>query len=485
MSSSSPEGAAETEAGASSEGDTPSRLPVHPPFLRTFTQENAELTGIRISRARSGQQRRLMQIEERVGYRVSGGEVQQWRWKGTIEADGFLYACFPVIADPEALSRLSYKNPDTALQSAESFFYSYSLLRGKDQKAADALTPETVLFDSRGSWYFLPPKLSSIISEEINPEYKNHFITETDPRKRLTAAVLFSLYRVFTGHYPTDKEEAVPSHPHLYTPELTKDCSRLIFLPFSEKVIPSPEDAGRWIALLRREGWRERIDEQERLQRVESARETLRKKAQQHRIKTSLRRYAPPAALGAAAVGVLFFLFFPFSGGTTPDPTEGLKSEEVVRLYYNSISSLDHETMDACTAGRREFHYMKEVTNLFVIARVRQGVEHTDSFLTAEEWLDEGSPPLSNHIVVYGISNLTIVDKEKPGEEERRYTVEFDKYSTIPVEEEEEEAVSTGTVEVQEITESLTLIRTSDGGWKITDIHRIREKGKERVRPEE
>ncbi|MFO7849096.1 MAG: hypothetical protein R6V67_03965, partial [Spirochaetia bacterium] len=435
-----------------------------PPFLRLFTQENTKLTGVRICRARSGQQRRLMQIENRVGYTVSKGEVGQWRWKGTIEAEGFLYASFPESPPIEPLCELSDKDPETALGLAESFFYSYSILRSLNEKAAAEVSPEAVFFDTHGNWYFLPPSLSSIIGEGIELEYKGHLVFEGDPEKKVTGAVLFYLYKAFTGHGPNDEEKTCAAHPHLYTPELTEECAALIFSPFSEGNIPSTAEASRLISKCRRGRWKQDLGSDERQRRMEAAGETLRREAKHRRIKTMIRRYSPPIALGAAAVFVLLFLFFPFDRNTDSDPTEGLAPEEVIRLYYNSVSELDHETMDKCTTGGRSFPYMKEVTNLFVITRVRQGVEHAESFMTAEEWLEKGRPPLSNHMFVYGISDLDIIDREVvEKEEERGYTVKFNKYSTSPVEEEgeeeeeEEEGASTGIVEIQEITESLTL----------------------------
>ena len=465
-----------------------------PPLIKNFARDEGTLLGIRITRARSGQQRRLMQMEERSGYFVHEGEIELWRWSGTIEDEGYLYATFSDTGDIRPMEELAELSPEHCLSYTESLFYAYSLLRREYDESAEKIIPEAVFFDSSYGWHVLPPSLASVIAEELKAETVRLRFAGYSPRERLVGTSLLHLYRSLTGHAPYEENEEVPAHPYLYCPDMWDECARLIYLPFSEGKIPETEEVSRTVSRCRRESWREAVRTEEMEERRRRARESLHREARRLRFSRTVRTYAPPIGLGLAAVFVLLFLFSPLRGGRGEDPTVGLPPRDVIRLYYESMNRLDHQTMDACIAGSPGSQHMNEVTTLYVIARIRKGVEHTESFMSVDEWEEKGRPPLSNYTFVYGVSDIRIEEKSKIGGEKRSYEVRFLKYSTLPAEtrtatnttgaeESARDIESTGVVEISRMVERLTLERKKDGNWDITELETVESKVKEHIRP--
>jgi len=177
----------------------------------------------------------------------------------------------------------------------------------------------------------------------------------------------------------------------------------------------------------------------------------------------------------AAALIVLAFFASPFvKNAFEPDITEGLTPVQVIELFYQSQNSLDHEAMNECTTSSTGKAYINQVTTLFVISRVRQGIEMKDVFTSAPEWIAAGLPELKESSFVYGVSDLKIRDTGK----NRQFEVSFIQWSTLPPkaegltsEEEMAEVVSTGEVQAFRVKETVNMTETSKG-WKIDRIER-------------
>jgi len=93
-----------------------------------------------------------------------------------------------------------------------------------------------------------------------------------------------------------------------------------------------------------------------------------------------------------------------------PPPTRGLKPEQVVRLFYESMNRLDHETMEACTTNGAGSRYIESTVRLTVITRVTKAysVGGPPSFLSTREWIDSGLPPLERGQFVFGTSDISL-----------------------------------------------------------------------------
>ena len=100
------------------------------------------------------------------------------------------------------------------------------------------------------------------------------------------------------------------------------------------------------------------------------------------------------------------------------DITKGMNPIEVAMTYYNAFGELDHILMENCVRGRAGKEDIDMVLNLFVISRVRQAYDiYSDSFISAQKWIDEGSPATDK--IIFGITDLKTsgfsMNEEKAG----------------------------------------------------------------------
>ena len=120
-----------------------------------------------------------------------------------------------------------------------------------------------------------------------------------------------------------------------------------------------------------------------------------------------MRNTAPISGIAAALLITIFAGLSIAKNHRNAPSTAGMDSITVVTSYYNALSALDHQFMDACTSGAAGKDDINMVTNLFVITRVRQAYEQGQfQFITPGDWLEAGSPVLD--IPVFGITDLHI-----------------------------------------------------------------------------
>ncbi len=459
-----------------------------PTGIRIFDGEESAKIGIRICRARAGQQRRLMQQSDREGITIRDGRIEPWRWNGTIEADGMLYATFsasdPGVGPTDTLESLAVKAPAELFRSLAGLLRAYDTLKSALPETAGGIFPAGVFFDEKNNWYFLPPGLSAIVREELSLEPDLPSGIKSVGEEGLIGKIILILYRVLTGHDPYEKDPDAPAHPQLYEAKLRDDLSHLLFVSFSAAAIPSLEEMGKIIGICLQEGWKdEKTDEQAEEIRTRRSLE-LRKEGKRRRLYGMLARKGPPALIALAALVIVIFLFSPLSGRNRSGVSlAGLSPKEVVETFYEGINSLDHEKIDACTIGDAGKNYLNEVMTLFVISRVREGVENTKSYLPPQQWEAEDRPPLQNYAFVYGINDLVVLDTRRidtdSGSKRVRVEVQYLRYTTLTKEETKDG--STGTVEIYEIRERLILEETKDETWKIREIHMLKNTLRERA----
>jgi hypothetical protein len=90
--------------------------------------------------------------------------------------------------------------------------------------------------------------------------------------------------------------------------------------------------------------------------------------------------------------------------------TIGMNPVQVAETYYGAFSSMDHSLMEACVTNKAGKGDIDMVVNLFVITRVRQAYETMDASLTAQDWLDAGSPETDK--TIFGITGLRLTALE-------------------------------------------------------------------------
>jgi hypothetical protein len=112
--------------------------------------------------------------------------------------------------------------------------------------------------------------------------------------------------------------------------------------------------------------------------------------------------------VAAAAVAAGVFSGTVLRNLLKPRSTRGLEPLEVVRTFYESANTLDHERMQDCVAGRAGKELIEQVIHVFVIGRVNLGYEGRSRIRSAAEWDRAGRPPVVPPDAVFGITDLRI-----------------------------------------------------------------------------
>jgi hypothetical protein len=141
---------------------------------------------------------------------------------------------------------------------------------------------------------------------------------------------------------------------------------------------------------------------------------------------------------------------------SVPSPTRGLEPEQVVQLFYESMNSLDHDTMEACVTDGAGKNYIEAAVRLTVISRVSAAysVGGPPPFVSAQEWVDAGLPPLERGRFIFGAADLSL---EKIGETDFRVRYFFAQPSGGDME--ESESIN---IRITEHIEIVKLLRGTD-----------------------
>lgn len=183
--------------------------------------------------------------------------------------------------------------------------------------------------------------------------------------------------------------------------------------------------------------------------------------------------------LGGLAANILYQQLQPRS-------ISGYAPHEVVRAFYESINTLDHETMSEAVvdgAGRQE---IQQVMRLFVGSRVRLAMEQREGFTDAQDWRDAGMPPIEPGEMLFGIAELEITPLELESgvseEEERRFVARFERWYTADTGEEPGETPEQDEGRPAEIEgyrhEDRVYLRRDGNDWV---IYRIEERATEPI----
>ena len=192
-----------------------------------------------------------------------------------------------------------------------------------------------------------------------------------------------------------------------------------------------------------------------------------RKKIEVNTRRFVIRNTAIIAGIAAAVlIAILVVAGIAKSRASVPS-TAGMDSLTVVRSYYEAISSLDHQFLEACTARGAGKTDINMTANLFVITRVRQAYEYSQfQFMPPDEWLEAGRPPLD--IPVYGISDLHITHASGSEDSaEVHYSAVYTLW--IPMTDNGDNEPDT-----YNYTDELRLERIR-GNWRISEINRSEE----------
>ncbi|MDR3335014.1 MAG: hypothetical protein LBT13_09055 [Treponema sp.] len=379
--------------------------------------------------ARAFAQAKLAQLITQWGYLVSAaGSIEPWRPGGVVQRDGTMCIWGPNF-EGERLDALIQddKRKDEALNALRYWIQARRFLGSQELPHP---WPAGAFIDPAGTILFPPDHL---IRQSIEAEGSEAWLKNVErwvhPDLTGNRAVSFAagamLYQVFCGSPPfpngdidavrQDIREGVFLPPLLATPGLDQDLARLIsraITPGKEKHLEersNQEALGEYLGPPGAPGVASYIHGlgDAELVKLRVERERFKKKAEV-RVKTKRFMNRNVAILTGVCVSILLLggvIWSIMKGQADKPTTQGMNPLEVAETYYGAFGTLDHSTMDACVINKAGKEDINMVTNFFVINKVREAYERT-SLISAQEWVDSGSPPTA--ATVFGISELRL-----------------------------------------------------------------------------
>lgn len=417
------------------------------------------------------------------------GKVRNWSWNGVLEHQGWLYLTFPSERDVAGgtlrpFDSIFSTSPSHVFRTLKSFLQQISELSIEEDFEAGGYIVTSTFIDDLQRYYLLHPALGEILDRETLNEYLPAGLS--GPREmvyRILRRIYFCL--AHASNLPAGRTKTVTDtlterprivHPRQSMPELRADIADTLFSTLIMEQVPSLDEFREKISEWAAAAPFEDLNGRERSERLKRAENLGRRAGRTIAVREFRRRYGTAVVLSAIGLVILGFFIAPFiQRALEPDITEGMEPAEVVRLFYESQNSLDHEAMQDCVIKNAGKSHLNQVTTLFVISRVRQGMEMKNFFLSAPEWVDAGKPPLSDERFVFGVTDLQIRELLS----EQIFEVEYIRWTTLPPEaaddlsdEEKSQVPSLEQVQAIRIREKIR-IRETGRGWKIESIEEI------------
>ncbi|MBN2510304.1 MAG: hypothetical protein JXB03_08510 [Spirochaetales bacterium] len=284
------------------------------------------------------------------------------------------------------------------------------------------------------------------------------------------------LYQVLTGSAPFTGESIGRVQHRIakgrfiplkfVVPHINRNLASTIDQCLSGKQI-DPGDWDRLLSDLETAGCEEEIAEEERLQLLAKGENLRQKTLTVEKWESFFRKYR--FSLAVAGMILIFlgsFAYSIISKALEPPVTVGMQPEEVVQLFYDSMNSFDHFSMEDTITKEAGRGYINEAVNVYAFAKMRQAYEPgTTPFVDVQEWVDAGRPLLPAGSSVYGIANLHILP-----ESETSFLCTYEKWT-------DNESDTDGTSQVEpyrgeRITERLFLEFRNDA-WIITGVEPV------------
>jgi len=378
------------------------------------------LAGIRIAPVKSGLHRLLNRGNQRIAYYIDPeGAAKELPGRGSQEHQTQLYLLISVVGKNDPLKMRSF---DQLLQEdIHDFVPQFSkLVKSLEQLKKqfdldlDQETLKGLFLDQHGGVYLLQPEICKLI-EETQPPMDTP--SGLSAEEELVYRLLFHLYKKIGG---SGDESLV--HPFSFEPRLRRELAQLLYRVLLRRETADLGTLSRTLRATVDLGVFETMVPADVERRRREGEKLSRRERRRSRKKEFLRKLLPRTALVGAGLLILLFLFYPWiKKSLSPSPLEGLEARQVIELFFESYNNLDSETMSICTTDGAARQLIDRAAQLYVIEKVRRGVEQRQVFLKAEEWIAQGKPELSADRFVFGTSDLRIRALSPPQSWEAEY----------------------------------------------------------------
>ena len=397
--------------------------------LFKLTIDDAQYLGIHIaSSANSRATKQFTEDSQTQGFIVRDEQVSGWEAKGLIEHDGEIYLYGPYLAG-RSVDEILTNDPQNSLSNIRQLARAFAGLKEQQFPFPRFQTNSILFLDDGGLLFFPPPIMERMRNTQIESErirtyelYNNQDLTNED---NLSFVLGVLTYRLMTGilPFPGNSEEEIHHKirelklvpPHLRDPDIREDVSAAI-MGSLRKTKQAPLDLPEWVSALKNwetQGYKASIKEDERDSLLELGRKLEKRNATTFRSQQFFQRQGRLLiGLGIIVIIIGSVVGSIVRNALQPRATLGLGPQEVVELFYASITDLSHQSIEDCVADDVAKAEITEATNLYVISRMRLGQEGTTGMFPAQQWKDAGEPELREGYYVYGVSDLVITQLE-------------------------------------------------------------------------
>jgi hypothetical protein len=424
------------------------------------------------------------------GHIVTDEGIETWQPQGFTMHNGWVYLYGPYL-EARTLSELLKQSADSVLP------YLSRLARAlRSMDAEDAPTPlmhtRAIAFLNDGSVLFLPYEIMSTIKDHQTLSDRiefhdlfNHPDLNAEQNRSFALAVL--VYRALTDEYPfeaeTDDElrnkmrNQIVTKPIHKVPEIRPEISDLItkMLTDPEQHALSLEQWDEHFSAWIQNGIHRELSEDERLEIEAQAESSRLNMERSYRRREFIRRNWKRIAVISLVVilvgtvpGTMIY------NKLQPRAIAGLPPDEVVRTFYTAMNEMDHMTMQDAVVDGAGSGMVREVTNLYVMSRMRTAVERQSSFIDAGQWRDNGMPSFPSEKSVYGTARVRVGLERSISETERVYRAEYEKWQPHFERDENQEIVETagpGVIGYDRIDR--VYLREQGDSWVIYQIERL------------
>ena len=376
--------------------------------------------------------RRLAGQKRKPGHIVHGKLVEQWTPKGFVEHNGKVHVTGPFTPGRLVLTVLATDGVER-LGALRRIADAYSAVIEHGEPVDTIHTRSMLLLDDGGA-LVLPPDITKAIREHQSysqriegMERYNH--PDWTPEQNIGFFLAAASYQIMTGHFAYDADDEEELHARVRMGSVIPASARDVTIKpeisdFLHRTLTTNEpalDLAGWAARLdawRQNGFTERLTDEQRAERQSAAAQTVQRVEKSFQRKELVRRNGRKALIIAAIVivvgsipGTIIY------NALQPRSTAGLPADEVVRVFYTSINTLDHMIMEDAVIDGAGRPLIREVMNLFVLDRQRMSVEMQSGFVDAQQWRDVGMPALDAGRVPYGVANLELTALASPAGE--------------------------------------------------------------------
>lgn len=371
------------------------------------------------------------------------GNIEAWVPEGTLEIDGHIAIYGPVFTGKSLVEMLAGEKPDISLayQFSLSWLKCQNILQKADRPYRLSPSPYAAMLAEDASLLLLPEQSFRRAIQSRNTELAyidawTHPELKGEEAPVFTAAIL--LYSLLTARAPWSAENAehirsrmretaamptVLAHPGIQE-ELGKILDRALLppqVPGKEKknspLRPSLSELSEFFLTPARSDISSLYTEilPENLKKILKTRKKFeRGLIRKERLKNFFKRNRGRViALSIAAIALALISIDIFKTAKSRPTTLNLSPLEVVEMYYDGFTPLNHEGMEACLAKEAPKWDITTVMNYFVTSKMRISYEMLHSHYDPNDFLNKNETPRG---FVFGISDVSMKEIQNSDE---------------------------------------------------------------------